>query len=74
MKREGGTIASSPAPCNRKTAAAEIRNPNVEIRNKLEIRTRKPETLASSFSAWGFGFVSDFEIRISDFVHETGLP
>jgi hypothetical protein len=49
---------------------AKIRNPKLEIRNKSKNRNQKVPTgrlvvLNICFS--GFGFVSDFELRISDF-------
>src|SRR5262249_3809755 len=53
----------------------QIRNPNLEIRNKFKIRiSNVPNSLptgparasACDFGFRSFGFVSDFEIRISD--------
>jgi len=48
-------------------AAREIRNPKLEIRNKSEAQNKKTRNRLFSFSASDFGFVSDFEFRISDF-------
>src|SRR5437879_3575381 len=45
----------------------QIRISKSEIRNKPEIRSRKSEPRLSAFSCLGFGFVSDFEFRYSDF-------
>src|SRR5438067_1329700 len=56
----------------------QIRNPKLEIRNKPEIRNSKSETNPKTsiteprvffWSFWisDFEFVSDFEIRVSDF-------
>src|SRR5205807_5961450 len=45
----------------------QIRNPNLEIRNKFKIRNSKP---APGLGHSNFGFVSDFEIRISDLAVE----
>jgi len=73
---------------------SKIRNPNIEIRNKLEIRKRNSQqTIAfphrlSSFALrkdtilvyglWfmisNFGFVSDFDIRISDLLLSQSFP
>ena len=47
---------------------AEIRNTNIEIRNKSEYQTgndRNFSPLCVEFSSSLFGFVSDFDIRIS---------
>ena len=52
------------------SAGAQIRNPNFEIRNKFEIRISKCGNVEQCYlrlQHWDFGFVSDFEIRISDF-------
>src|SRR5262245_16225870 len=43
----------------------KIRNPNIEIRNKSEYQNQKTQ---SGFSFLNFEFVSDFDIRISDFL------
>jgi hypothetical protein len=60
----------------RRTSHAETRNTNVEIRNKLELKREITETPISlsprrfilPFPLFRlFGFVSNFEIRISDF-------
>src|SRR6266545_2163819 len=47
-----------------RSGKSEIRNSKSETNSKPE--RRKPETPLSSFSSWDFGFVSDFEFRISD--------
>jgi hypothetical protein len=49
--------------------ACQRTNPNVEIRNKPEAQSSKSETatVRPSFSSSGFGFVSAFDIRHSDF-------
>ena len=58
----------------------KIRNPNVEIRNKFEIRMLKKSEIqmsetsqwvVSNFEFWSFGFVSGFGFRISDFSAHT---
>jgi TadE-like protein len=47
----------------------KTRNPNIEIRNKFKTQmTKTLRLLFGVFEPWGFGFVSDFDIRISDFV------
>ena len=51
----------------------EIRNPNVEIRNKFKRKDQKVQNIWSLYhsdfeSVSDFGFVSDFDIRISIFV------
>src|SRR5207248_532250 len=48
----------------------EIRNPNIEIRNKSKIRISKAQNetpFVWVIRIWHFEFVSDFDIRISDF-------
>src|SRR5438034_10494947 len=45
----------------------EIRNPNIETRNNIEVLIRKPQTAWFGISCSSFGFVSDFDIPISDF-------
>jgi len=44
----------------------QIRNPNIEIRNPKQIPKRVPKMRSSRFGAADFGFVSDFDMRISD--------
>jgi hypothetical protein len=53
---------------------SQIRNSKSEIRNKLEIRNLKLETgtQVSNFGFRTFGFVSDFDIRISDLASALG--
>ena len=58
---------------------SEIRNPKSEVRRKSEVRNpkptpdcasdhhRKPSPAAAAFRASGFGFLSDFGLRTSDF-------
>jgi hypothetical protein len=46
----------------------EIRRPKTEIRKKPEIRIpKKVIGIEAALRASGFGFLSDFEFRISDF-------
>jgi len=55
----------------------EIRNPNIEIRNKSEIRRKKnePGCIAMPlFFSSVFGFVSDFGFRVSDLRFRPILP
>jgi hypothetical protein len=52
----------------------QIRNPNVEIRNKFETRNPKLETRGDRVFVWVIsclGIVSDFGIRISSFEART---
>src|SRR5262249_2031359 len=54
---------------SQRLAPHQIRNSNLEIRNKFKTRSTKPER-SSLFLAFDFSnseVVSDFEIRISDF-------
>src|SRR5579859_1462846 len=54
--------------------ATQIRNPNTEIRNKSEYRNPKFKTNAfGSLGHSDFGFVSDFDIRISDLACYVGF-
>jgi len=46
---------------------SKIRNPNVEIRNNFKARKPKNEKPLVRISCSRFEFVSDFDIRISDF-------
>jgi hypothetical protein len=49
----------------------KIRNPKAEIRKKSEIRNPKsasPVGARSALRASDFGFLSDFGLRISDFL------
>jgi hypothetical protein len=48
--------------------AGQIRNPKLEIRNKFQLRNPKFHHRAS-----GFGFISGFELRISDFLRMDRL-
>jgi molecular chaperone DnaK len=50
-----------------KTLRREIRKPKLEIRNKSQIRSAKQATADGVFGISGFGFVSDFGFRDSDF-------
>src|SRR5262249_35677434 len=45
----------------------EIRNPNIEIRNKSEIRMTETWNVRSRFGFWYFGFRVSFGFRYSDF-------
>jgi hypothetical protein len=49
----------------------EIRKPNVEIRNNIEIQTGKSQTAEFAYS--NFVFVSDSDIRFSDFMFSRRL-
>jgi hypothetical protein len=48
------------------------RNPNFEYRNPKQIRNSNDQL--SAFRAWDFGFVSDFDIRISDLANAPHSP
>jgi hypothetical protein len=54
----------------RRAAGAEIRNPNIEIRNNIECQRKKLQTdkarRGHGFVSSDLGFVSDFDIRFSD--------
>src|SRR5438067_5741496 len=52
----------------------EIRNPNIEIRNNLEIPIRKAQLPGLQVSSSGFGFVSDFDIPIFGFLYLRVSP
>jgi hypothetical protein len=56
----------------------EIRNPNIEIRNKFKIRNAKAQNeklRVLGIWIWFFEIVSDFEFRISDFsITATATP
>jgi hypothetical protein len=61
-------MASGKAPA-RASRFAALANPNPEIRNPNETRNPKPETdgtqTAASFRISGFGFLSEFGLRVS---------
>src|SRR5258708_35003734 len=57
--------------------ALKTRNPNIEIRNKFKIRSTKSkmpgrgtQSRSGGFEHLIFEFVSDFDIRISDFLEQ----
>src|SRR5262245_32311212 len=59
----------------------KIRNPNFEIRNKFEGRkieirnnSNRKQKMVIRFSFSDFGFVSDFDIRISNFREDSSFP
>jgi hypothetical protein len=61
-------VPKSTQATKRGVSRREIRNPKLEIRNKF--KTRNPKLVAGnmvSFFVLPFGFVSDFELRISNF-------
>jgi hypothetical protein len=48
----------------------QIRNPKSEIQNPKQGRTEKRANASSGFADSGFGFVSHFEIRISNLLDD----
>jgi hypothetical protein len=71
VREQGGLPDNKLARRTASRGKEEIRNPNLEIRNKFEIRSTKHRAHPAtdrllSIHIWDFEFVSDFEIRISD--------